>query len=119
MPGRAYSRLFGFLPSVSDPTLVGSPPAGRFWVLRMFSITFGAYFGAFVYGGVALAEDGPWAYLAGSGKGEYFNIHPNTWIWEGRIVIPGDKQLWVKTDSGDTGDILCSGYELLGDGYGN
>lgn len=82
-------------------------------------MTFGAYLGGYVNAGVALSSEGPWAYLAGSGKGEYFNIHPNTWQWEGRIVIPSASSLWVRVDSGDTGDILCSGYELIGDGEGN
>lgn len=111
----AYSKNLIYLPSVEGVTAVGGPPTGKLWVCRTVMATFGSFLG-YALAGLGLYDVGPWSWLCQPGTANYFSVRHQTFVWEGRYVVPGGSDLYVNTSDGDTCDIKIDGYELSVDG---
>jgi len=80
-------------------------------VLRFLSATFGDFLG-YVQAGISLSNVDPWLWLCESGAAKLIGVHKQTFSWEGRIVLPAGSVWWAQSSSGDTCDMLASGYKL-------
>jgi hypothetical protein len=108
----AYSALLAQATSVpSSPTDLGGPPAGYLWVVRFAAATFGSYL-AYVNCGLAVQPGNPWLWLMQSTPEALFSVHPTTFYWEGRLVVPAGASLYAQASAGDECDLYVSGYQL-------
>lgn len=107
----AYSSLLADAASVSEPTSLGGPPAGSLWVIRTAILTYGSYAG-FFRGALGLSDEGPWQWLWATGSTSIVGIAKASMTWNGHYVVPAGATLWATMQAGDTGDVICFGYEL-------
>jgi hypothetical protein len=112
MARTVYSALLTQATSVGDGgESVGGPPAGSLWVVRFAAATFGSYL-AYVNAALAVQDGDPWLWLMSAQSGVYFSDHPQTFYWEGRLVVPAGQTLYAKASAGDAFDLYVSGYQL-------
>lgn len=111
MSRTVYSALLAEATSVSGPTSLGGPPPGYLWVVRFACFTFGDYVG-YINAALSVGGTDPWLWLIESGQTAVIGIHKQSKYWEGRMVVPEGTELYAQFDSGDTGDVYVSGYQL-------
>jgi hypothetical protein len=109
---RVYSTLLASTTGVGDtPTLLGEPPDGSLWVVRFLAATFGDFVG-YAGAGFSFTGDDPWLWLCQSTDAKLIGVHKQTFVWEGRWVIPEHLSLYAMSSSSDSCDIIASGYTL-------
>lgn len=86
-------------------------PIDEVWVVRCMMATFGSYAG-YVQAALGLTPEGPWQWLCQNPSTRLFGIQKQTFVWEGRYVIPPGYTLYMNTSSGDTCDLKLDGYVL-------
>jgi hypothetical protein len=62
--------------------------------------------------GFSFTGDDPWLWLCQSGTASLVGVHKQTFVWEGRWVIPENLSLYAMSSGSDHGDIIASGYTL-------
>lgn len=108
----AYSACLVNHASVDDEGVVlGSPAEGTLWVVRVMYATFGSYFG-YVRAALALESGSTRQWLAASPTDKAFGTSQQTFVWEGRFVVPAGDTVIGLASSGDTCDIKLDGYVL-------
>lgn len=112
----AYSSQLVNHASVTDAgAVLGSPDPGTLWVVRVMYATFGGFIGS-VRAALALESGSTRQWLCTSAEDKLFGSGQQTFIWEGRYVVPnGDTVIGLASD-GDTCDIRLDGYVLSVDG---
>lgn len=110
---RVYSALLASWVNVNGSQELGGPAPGNTWVVRAAFATFGSYL-AYVQCGFSVGPGNPVLWLCTSGSSFSAGVHASTFTWEGRLVVPDGYSLYAHTSSGDTCDVLVSGYNLVG-----
>ena len=106
-----YSAQLGVLLSISEPTLIGTPPAGFLWVVREAVMTYGTEVGT-AQAAVYYENEEPGLWLFPGATNKYFNAGKTSQFWTGRVVVPSGVSLWVGPIEGLTADFYFGGYIL-------
>lgn len=106
-----YSALIAEGSSISGIEAAATPPTGWLYVVRFAAFTFGSYVG-YAQAALGLSDDGPWAWLFSTSEVKILGVRKQTTYWEGRLVVPPERTLYVNVGNPDTMDYIISGYLL-------